>query len=432
MSSFSFLQNCSSDEVTLDKVLELVGQNLPEGISLEYKSEFSSTLVESIAAFANTYGGILIVGVKNRPGDDRIVGVDEEQITRISNACTSALEPPFVPEIIPVRLDTDDHLYLLIIRVYPETSPRPVVVSGKVFIRLPGRNARADSNRIRQLFSETVSSTFVANSYISAPDDSYEDPPLDVYIRTGLVFPINPSTAGRPFPEQIVGKLVDSLNGDPVIGYLTKCMLGLGLSTSMKFHKQGFNRSRSVRLAWQAVKSYEGKYYHPVEAIFTLKSMSDSNLPPSSMFVTLDIKLRKTSLFRREHSSQWGLDSIVGTSIPELFEGIEAALKAISNSATLSLLADIAGIEPYQIPRPMSMHVLMPYGVSKTLNNQNLQSIPESGFSGGALLLGDVTLDLSNETDLTKQIDQWMNQIALDAGLEGMESLLQHFHRQTR
>ena len=429
MSSFSYLQNCTSEEVTLKKIIELVDQNLPEGISLEYKTEFSSSLVESIAAFANTYGGILIVGVKNKPGIDRIVGVDEEQITRISNACTTALEPPFVPEIIPVRLDTEDHLYVLVIRVYPEASPRPVVVSGKVFIRLPSRNARADSNRIRQLFSETPASTVVANSYISPPEDTFEDPPLDVYIRTGLIFPINPSTAGRPFPELGVRKLMDSLNADSINEYLTKCMLGLGLSTTMNFHKEGFNRSRIVRMAWQAIKSYEGKYYYPVESIFTMKSVTDSLSPPASMVVTFDIKLRSTSLFRREHPSQWGQESVVGTSIPELFEGIKGALQTMTNPSVLSLLAEIAGIEIYQIPRPMSMHVLMPYGVARTLNNQNLRAIPESGYSGGAMLLGDMTLDLKQEADLNTQIDQWMVQIALDAGLEGMEPLLQLFHQ---
>jgi len=428
MASISFLQNCPREQITFEMIESLLSQNILEGLTIEYKEKGSSSLIDTIAAFANTHGGLILVGVKDQIGPDRIVGVDDQEMTKISSLGSDLLDPPFVPEIIDLKFPDDHSKFVLLIRVFSETSTRPVVTRGKVLVRYPGRNDGADQSRICQLFSEVTSSTLVANSYIPTPNDTYEDPPLDVYIRTGLIFPINPSTAGRPISELSVKRLLTALNTDPINQYLQQIMLSFGLSTSMPFHKEGFNRSRSVRLAWQAIKSFEGKHVYPVECVITISSTSDSNSPPSFMSALLDIKLRKTAFYRLEHASRWTPESIANISVLELFKGIQIALKTMSKDSIRLLLSEIAGIEIFQVPVPMSMHVLMPYGVANTLIDQNLISIPDSGFSGGAFLLGDTTLDIGKNAELDQQVDQWMLQIALDAGLEGMEHLVQNLH----
>jgi hypothetical protein len=58
---------CSAADVTLERVRELVGQDLPESLTLEYKEKHSSSLVESVAAMANTYGGLILVGELTLP-----------------------------------------------------------------------------------------------------------------------------------------------------------------------------------------------------------------------------------------------------------------------------------------------------------------------------------------------------------------------------
>ena len=76
MTSLASLFACPAADVTLDRVRGLIGQDLPESLTLEYEEKFSSSLVTSVAAMANTYGGLLIVGVADQPGDGRLVGVD--------------------------------------------------------------------------------------------------------------------------------------------------------------------------------------------------------------------------------------------------------------------------------------------------------------------------------------------------------------------
>lgn len=424
MSSISFLQNCPREEVTWERILEIVGQNSPEGLTLEYKESHSNRVVETIAAFANTYGGLLLIGIKDKAGSDRIVGVSEIAINEISNSCIDLLDPPFVPDIIPIPLEDNGSLYVLVIRVHPESSTRPVVIGGKVFVRLPARNARADSRRIRQLFSENFTSTIVANSYLAAPGDSFDDPPMDLYIRTGLVCPVNPSSAGRPFSETPTRTLANLLNESPVQTFLLQTMESVGLNGLSDFHKEGFNRSRNLRLAWQAITSFQGNHFYPIECIFTINSSSQTTQPPSAMIATLDIKFRRTAHQRREHSTQWGSESTFTISPLELYRGIKSSLETMSDEAIRALLAEFGGIEVYQIPFPVNMHILMPYGVTKTLKDQNLRQIPDAGFSGGTVLLGDQTLNLGNSVELHKQVQQWMIQFAQDAGLEGMESII--------
>ena len=40
---------------------------------MEHKEKFSLSLVKSVAAMANTYGGLIVVGVTDQKQDDRIV-----------------------------------------------------------------------------------------------------------------------------------------------------------------------------------------------------------------------------------------------------------------------------------------------------------------------------------------------------------------------
>jgi predicted HTH transcriptional regulator len=44
-------------------VRALVAQAQPESLALEYKSTYASGLVKTVAAMANSYGGLILLGV---------------------------------------------------------------------------------------------------------------------------------------------------------------------------------------------------------------------------------------------------------------------------------------------------------------------------------------------------------------------------------
>ena len=56
--------------------------------------------------------------------------------------------------------------------------------------------------------------------------------------------------------------------------------------------------------------------------------------------------------------------------------------------------------------------------------------LPAAGPSHGANLLANPTLDLAAAGDRRAQLDDWLQQIALDAGLSGMEKLLDAYHQE--
>jgi predicted HTH transcriptional regulator len=120
---------------------------------------------------ANTYGGLILVGVTDQPGPDRLAGVPEQAVVQIVNACHEQLEPPWEPEVIPVPLAADAAgQYILVIRVDPVRAPRPLLISGAAPIRLQGRNATADRARLAQLFRESPLPLRGAGRRLNPPD----------------------------------------------------------------------------------------------------------------------------------------------------------------------------------------------------------------------------------------------------------------------
>jgi hypothetical protein len=54
MTPTASLFSCAGADVSLDRVRDLVGQGMPESLTLEYKQEFSKNLVTTVAAMANS------------------------------------------------------------------------------------------------------------------------------------------------------------------------------------------------------------------------------------------------------------------------------------------------------------------------------------------------------------------------------------------
>jgi len=66
MTALTSIFGCAATDVTLERVRQLVAEALPESLTLEYKERFTRNLVDSIAAMANSYGGVILVGVSDQ------------------------------------------------------------------------------------------------------------------------------------------------------------------------------------------------------------------------------------------------------------------------------------------------------------------------------------------------------------------------------
>ncbi|MBI4314031.1 MAG: putative DNA binding domain-containing protein [Candidatus Omnitrophica bacterium] len=132
---------------------ELLKRN--EGKTLEFKRDISSAenILRTIVAFANTAGGVLLVGVENKTRHVRgVIGDPLVLEERLANFIADGIRPHLVPdlEILPWR-----RTYVVAVQIYPSPiRPHHVKALGPeagVFVRIGSTNRRADRELIQEL-----------------------------------------------------------------------------------------------------------------------------------------------------------------------------------------------------------------------------------------------------------------------------------------
>lgn len=133
-------------------IVELL--KLPEGKTLEFKRDLSSPdgVLRSLVAFANTAGGILLVGVED--GTRHVRGLDDAlaQEERMANLIADNIAPRLLPdlEILSWR-----RTQLLAVRVHPSASrPHHLKRLGEdkgTFVRVGSTNRAADQALIGEM-----------------------------------------------------------------------------------------------------------------------------------------------------------------------------------------------------------------------------------------------------------------------------------------
>lgn len=135
----------------------------PEGKTLEFKRDLSSPqgFLRTVAAFANTAGGTVIVGVADRTRDVR--GVDDPLALeeRAASLVSDSIQPRLLPdlEVIGFR---DRHL--LAVRVYPSPSrPHFIKRTGRrsgTYVRVGSTNRQADAQLIAEMQRFAIGEAF--------------------------------------------------------------------------------------------------------------------------------------------------------------------------------------------------------------------------------------------------------------------------------
>jgi len=93
------------DEITYEDVLAFCKEGHEEGIRLDYKVDWPRDLTKVMAAMANTYGGLILIGVKEKERKPKLplTGVDFTSRDQMSQKVTSiayrGIHPPLFPEV---------------------------------------------------------------------------------------------------------------------------------------------------------------------------------------------------------------------------------------------------------------------------------------------------------------------------------------------
>ena len=119
------------ESITYEDVKNYIAQNERESVNLDYKEDFPGNLEKAICAFANTYGGVVLIGVKDLDGYpvSTSEGIDFKDgfVERITQISTANIFPPLVPE---VQVATNDGKSFVIVRV-PHGKEAPYTVKHK-------------------------------------------------------------------------------------------------------------------------------------------------------------------------------------------------------------------------------------------------------------------------------------------------------------
>jgi hypothetical protein len=134
-----------------------IGDRPREGYLLDYKEDVSDRFLRSVAAFANTFGGLLIVGVTEidgRPNKLAGVSVQGEWKTQIASMIAANLFPCPQFEIAECTLPTDAERKLCVVRV--RETPEICLLAKKgeshpVYVRVEDKSSPADASQLRAL-----------------------------------------------------------------------------------------------------------------------------------------------------------------------------------------------------------------------------------------------------------------------------------------
>jgi hypothetical protein len=182
------------------------------------------------------------------------------------------------------------------------------------------------------------------------------------------------------------------------------------------FHWSGFNRARNVRLLWQGGPGGEPPFL--LEAIAKVDLPASYGAPVSHLQVTLEVLVR----ISRTASGQQGS---LRLSVDRLYELIDALAASLVDDTVTTALAALAGVDPLVVPQPIGLDFKSSTDVPDLLAGNGLTSILDAGTSRGASLLADPGVDQRNPAERQALIESWLQQISLDAGLLGMEKILE-------
>ena len=117
-----------TDSELYSAIFEFTRQNLPqsdraqEGYTVDFKEKWNEKSLRVVAAFANTFGGIVVIGVSDDCGRAKdLVGEESrgEMKTKLANSISANITPTPTFEIAECTLEDQPDRRLAVIRVRP-------------------------------------------------------------------------------------------------------------------------------------------------------------------------------------------------------------------------------------------------------------------------------------------------------------------------
>jgi hypothetical protein len=432
MTSWQSLLACSQADVTYERIESLIASIGTETVTVEFKEKATPRIVDCVAAMANLYGGLILVGVTD--ADHKIVGVKAETMTHVADFITTRIDPSnYLPEIFEVAIPGQLDRHIVVVRVRPELASRPLMVQRTIGsgddktnvswmpVRTPGAVRQATRAEMAALFAEQRADQPPATGWqIGAPTGSMPGD-VDFMLRTGLYITPGPAAPGRPLSERLIATLCALLSRSA----LTNALVGLthiSVAGANNFDRRGrLNNSTAATLTWGLVT---GNTPEPVMASVSIKAPDQYGYSHiQSLEVIVEATVRLTGWINGGRAPDFPtrggrrrLDSV------EWFNVLDGLIGTLCEPEIVRTLADLADTDPIIVPAPRDVHIVSGGDLAELL--PPLTPFHGAGGSHGSHLRADPTLDLTDKADRAEQVTRWIIQMALDAGLRGMEQVI--------
>jgi len=122
-----------------------------ESETLELKASFDKEILETSGAFANTKGGVILIGISDR-GEIKGIQIGKETLRDWANQISQSTEPRVIPEI---EIGTIDGKNLAVIWI-KEFPIKPVSVKGRCFRRVGNSNRVVQTHEIAEMHFQST------------------------------------------------------------------------------------------------------------------------------------------------------------------------------------------------------------------------------------------------------------------------------------
>lgn len=176
-------------EISWVDVEAFCNTGVTENTYLDYKRQFPTDLAKTVSAMANTFGGVVIIGVaEDTDGGPLLplsgIPVERGLEERVVNMMVNAVSPPIIPEVAVCKSADSTHA-VVVIRVAQSTeAPHAMQSNTRVYVRTGKRNAPeelADLDRIHWLTSQRQRSEMLREQLLERASERF------VHMRDGCV-----------------------------------------------------------------------------------------------------------------------------------------------------------------------------------------------------------------------------------------------------
>lgn len=144
------INNTSWNDLSINDIIEFLHNDTDETFFFEFKSDKENTkgVIKEISAFANTYGGYILIGVED---NKEITGCKEWNEERIHNVMHNCITPIPIFDVKPFK--TEDNLIVIVIKIEEGMMPPYITNNGHIYERVSsGSFPIKESAKLNQLY----------------------------------------------------------------------------------------------------------------------------------------------------------------------------------------------------------------------------------------------------------------------------------------